>query len=178
MAENIRASVLPNAWTLTEAHPAMKTNEKRIRTAIALVVASMFMASFAFFGPDIFRKRHFEKPDSKDGPLSKEMERRNMSTAPILVKIGHRSVPVHSKASGSCGLSDAEIQSAVEAVSEWFVKLGWPDDEPIFLEEKEETLIVTFPVPPEMEPTRYRSDHTLRILLERKTKTVLRVSGG
>lgn len=94
---------------------------------------------------------------------------------PVFVQIGEREYRVDAKGDS---LSQAEIQSVMVDIADWFDKLNWPEDRPVLLDEDRDSITVTFPVPDEMSHIPYRSDYTLQIILDRQTKSVLRVAGG
>ena len=114
--------------------------------------------------------------NSQKEDLAVEMrEKTTLSSKTVFVKIGEREYQVDAKGGF---LSQAEIQSVLVDIAEWIDRLNWPEDRPILLSEEQDCITVTFPVPDEMTHVSYRSDYTLQIILDRRTKSVLRVAGG
>ena len=77
---------------------------------------------------------------------------------------------------GFCGQN--EFAPCLMAVSDYFEKYHWPKDRPVQILEKPDCVIITWPVPPEVEKFRFRPDYWFRAYVDKKTLKIVRLLQG
>ena len=171
LAEEFGAQVLQDTGIDSETDAGMKPKRLQRKVAPLAICAA---AGLLLLASGLDCRRDVGNSKKEDFSMDRD-EKAIFLSKTVFVQIGEREYRVDAKGDS---LSHAEIQSVMVDIADWFDRLNWPENRPVLLNEDRDSITVTCPVPDEMEDIPYRSDYTLQIILDRRTKAVLRVAGG
>ena len=155
-----------------------------LNTNFTMNAKHFYLGSFGivlFLGSFFFCSKHIGKtgrePTISLHPQADSMKHPFHET--IVCKAGEKTVRVI--ATGNCHLegNDVFVQNAISSVAKYFALLDWPENEAVFLEETDEAIVITWPLPPEIaNEIIYKPDYTARAELDAKTMKVIRYLEG